>query len=66
MAEPNALAEAFEKLAKILAESNSGANAPRQEVSQKLEMSPLDMKLGGDKLFELVQEGFVGCGAEGA
>ena len=47
MAEPNALAEAFEKLAKILAESNSGAIVPRQEVAQKLEMSPLDMKLEG-------------------
>ncbi|KAM3194400.1 hypothetical protein ACQJBY_070840 [Aegilops geniculata] len=47
MSEPTGLAEAFEKLAKILAESNSRAIVPRQEVVQKLEMSPLDMKLEG-------------------
>ena len=47
MAEPTGLAEAFEKLAKIFEESKSGAIVPRQEVAQKLEMSPLDMKLEG-------------------
>ena len=36
MSKPTGLAEAFEKLAKILAESNSGAIVPRQEVAQKL------------------------------
>ena len=47
MSEPTGLAEAFEKLAKILEESKSGAIVPRQEVAQKIELSPMDMKLEG-------------------
>ncbi|KAM3402063.1 hypothetical protein ACQJBY_006171 [Aegilops geniculata] len=47
MAEPTGLAEAFEKLAKIFEESKSGAIVPRQEVAQKIELSPMDMKLEG-------------------
>ena len=47
MSEPTGLAEAFEKLAKILEESKSVAIVPRQEVAQKIELSPMDMKLEG-------------------
>ena len=47
MSEPTGLVEAFEKLAKILEESKSGAIVPRQEVAQKIELSPMDMKLEG-------------------
>ena len=46
MGEPG-LAAAVQQLAKFLADSNSGAIVSRQEVAQKIELSPMDMKLEG-------------------
>src|ERR1041384_1791360 len=47
MAEPPGLAVAVEQLAKFLADSNSGSIFPCQEVAQKIELLPMDMKIEG-------------------
>lgn len=45
MAEPKGLTEVLDQLSRFLAGSNSGAIVPRQEVAQKIELSPTDIKL---------------------
>lgn len=47
MGEPKGLVEAIEKLTLFLMGLNSGAFVPRQEVAQKIELSPTDNKLEG-------------------
>ena len=66
MGEPVGLVADVEQLAKFLADSNSGAIVSRQEVAQKIELSPMDMKLeGAANYLSWSRMGIVGCGAEG-
>lgn len=51
MGEPKGLAEAVEQLTQFLAGSNSGAIVPRQEIVQKIELSPTDINVEGEGLW---------------